>query len=67
MNTTPIPPETTPPTEPSTGLRLVRAGILIAGSALLGGLAVAFWNRKSLAKLRQPVTVPTTSQDVESE
>ena len=32
----------------------LKTGALIAGSAFLGGLAVVFWNRKSLARLRQP-------------
>lgn len=37
---------------------LLRTGLLIAGSALLGGLAVVLWHRKSLANLRQPVSEP---------
>ncbi|HEX4004851.1 MAG TPA: hypothetical protein VHX60_01625 [Acidobacteriaceae bacterium] len=60
---TPNPPISTPPK----GLHLLQTGFLIAGSALLGGLAVAFWNRKSLAKLRQPVTPPATPEDAETE
>ena len=31
----------------------LRTGLLMAGSALLGGLAVVLWNRKTLASLRQ--------------
>jgi hypothetical protein len=36
------------------GLRFLSAGLLVASSALFGGLAVALWDRKSLTKLRQP-------------
>ena len=32
----------------------LRTGLLIAGSMLLGGLAVVLWNRSSLSRLRQP-------------
>lgn len=39
---------------PRRSLQVLRTGLLVAGSALLGGLAVVFWNRKSLASLRQP-------------
>jgi hypothetical protein len=42
------------------GLRMLGTGLLIATSALFGGLAVAFWDRKSLAKLRQPSPPPPT-------
>jgi len=52
----------------SPGLRVFRTGLLIAGSALFGGLAVALWHRKVLAKLRQPVDVPeppSSSPDAE--
>lgn len=31
----------------------VRVGLIAAGSALLGGLAAAWWYRKTLSKLRQ--------------
>ncbi|MGC2640009.1 MAG: hypothetical protein WA294_22720 [Acidobacteriaceae bacterium] len=44
--------------------------MLIAGSALVGGLAVVFWNRKSLATLRQPeaeTSKPSTEQDDDTE
>jgi hypothetical protein len=33
---------------------LWRSGLLIATSAALGGIAVAVWNRRTLAKMRQP-------------
>jgi hypothetical protein len=52
----------------SPGLRALRTGLLIAGSALFGGLAVAFWHRKALTKLRQPVEYPeqpSSSPDAE--
>jgi hypothetical protein len=31
-----------------------RSGLLIATSAAFGGIAVAIWNRRTLAKMRQP-------------
>ncbi len=34
-------------------LQALQTGLLIAGSALLGGLAVVLWNRSSLSRLRQ--------------
>ena len=34
-------------------VQLIRTGLLIAGSAFLGGMAVVFWNQKSLTRLRQ--------------
>ena len=43
---------------------------LVAGSALLGGLAVVLWNRKTLANLRQPAAEsnrPPAIPDEESE
>ena len=33
---------------------LWRSGLLIATSAAFGGIAVAIWNRRTLAKMRQP-------------
>lgn len=52
---------------PRRGLRFLSAGLLIAGSALFGGVAVALWDRKSLAKLRQPAhrrpQAPLPSED----
>jgi len=62
------------PTDPETqadppahrGLHILQTGLLVTGSALLGGLAVALWHRKSLSKLREPN--PTTiEEDVERE
>ncbi|MGC2618437.1 MAG: hypothetical protein WA414_05300 [Acidobacteriaceae bacterium] len=63
-------PETNPDRPAHPGLRILEAGLLIAGSAFLGGLAVAFWHRKSLSKLRQPVTEPQLTpnqEDAETE
>jgi hypothetical protein len=37
-----------------------RSGILIATSAAFGGIAVAIWNRRTLAKMRQQ-TSPSDS------
>jgi hypothetical protein len=70
MNLLPDEPEETqkPPIRP--GIRVLRAGLLLAGSALLGGLAVVLWHRKSLDKLRQPLPVPESAsvgQDAEGE
>ena len=31
----------------------LRTGLLLAGSALFGGIAVALWNRRTLARMRQ--------------
>jgi hypothetical protein len=31
-----------------------RSGLLLATSAAFGGIAVAIWNRRTLAKMRQP-------------
>ena len=45
--------ETTPEV-PSGGKLLRRIG-LMAGSALLGGIAVALWNRHSLHRVRESV------------
>ena len=45
----------------------LRTGLLMAGSALLGGLAVVLWNRKSLANLRQPAAPSNQPPEVEDE
>jgi hypothetical protein len=61
------PPSETPPRR---GFHLLQTGFLLAGSALLGGLAVALWHRKSLAQLRQPVPAgdsASVQQDAEDE
>jgi hypothetical protein len=34
------------------GRKLWQTALLLAGSAVFGGLAVAFWNRKELAEMR---------------
>jgi hypothetical protein len=47
--------ESAPDQPPQPRLQAIRTGLLIAGSALLGGLAVVLWNRSSLSRLRQPV------------
>jgi hypothetical protein len=33
-------------------LGYLRTGLLLAGSAIFGGIAVAFWNRRTLAKMQ---------------
>jgi hypothetical protein len=58
MTTQPKDPETQPDRPAPLGLRILETGLLVAGSAFLGGLAVAFWHRKSLSKLRQPAIEP---------
>jgi hypothetical protein len=44
------------PDQPQSGAKLnaFLTGVIIAGSALVGGLAVVLWNRKALSGLRQP-------------
>jgi hypothetical protein len=70
MNQPSVEPEKQPETPARPGIRLLQTGLLVAGSALLGGLAVALWHRSSLAKLRQPVPTQVSSpaqQDAEDE
>ena len=33
----------------------LRTGFLVLGSALFGGIAVALWNRRTLASIRNPL------------
>jgi hypothetical protein len=47
-------PEPNPQEDPHRRFGGLRTGLLMAGSALLGGLAVVLWNRNTLANLRQP-------------
>jgi hypothetical protein len=70
MTTQPKDRETDSDRPANRGLRILETGLLVAGSAFLGGLAVAFWHRKSLSKLRQPETEPhpaPVEEDVETE
>jgi hypothetical protein len=48
------------------GLHILQTSLLVTGSALLGGLAVALWHRKSLSKLRELNPAPI-DEDVERE
>ena len=41
---------------------LWRSGLLIATSAAFGGIAVAIWNRRTLAKMRQQ-TPPDSDEE----
>jgi hypothetical protein len=52
VSTTPVqsPGESPAPSERP---NLWRSGLLIATSAAFGGIAVAIWNRRTLAKMRQ--------------
>jgi hypothetical protein len=61
MNPNSVEPENDPELRERLGFRLLKTGLLVAGSALLGGLAVVLWNRQSLIKLRQPAPVPNRS------
>ena len=60
----PVEPTAAPPRQ-----RPFRTGLLIATSALLGGLAVVLWNRNSLLRLRQPPQSgqPAAPEDSETE
>jgi hypothetical protein len=44
------------PETPSSGTKFKAflTGMIVAGSALVGGLAVVLWNRKALSGLRHP-------------
>lgn len=48
----PIPSPVPPPS--SFKLKAFLTGMILAGSALVGGLAVVLWHRKTLSGLRQP-------------
>jgi hypothetical protein len=50
MPNQPHDPETT---ASGTKLKAFLTGMIVAGSALVGGLAVVLWNRKTLSGLRQ--------------
>jgi hypothetical protein len=39
-----------------------RSGFLIATSAVFGGIAVAIWNRRTLAKMRQQTSPDDSGQ-----
>jgi hypothetical protein len=39
-----------------------RSGLLIATSAVFGGIAVAIWNRRTLAKIRQQTSSDDSGQ-----
>jgi hypothetical protein len=61
MNSLPEDPKQPSKENTRPGIRFLQTGILVAGSALLGGLAVALWHRQSLTKLRQPGPAPNSS------
>jgi hypothetical protein len=53
-----------------TKLKAFLTGAIIAGSALVGGLAVVLWNRQTLSGLRQqhePRKKPTSQPEDDSE
>lgn len=47
------PPAEAPDQNPPERRSFWRSGLLIATSAAFGGIAVAIWNRRTLAKMRQ--------------
>jgi hypothetical protein len=47
-------PQTAEKPKSGATLKAFVTGAIIAGSALVGGLAVVLWNRKALSGLRQP-------------
>jgi hypothetical protein len=58
------------PSQPGAKLNAFLTGVIIAGSALVGGLAVVLWNRKTLSGLRQPAEPgkkPSSQTDNEEE
>lgn len=62
--------ESTPESPSQPRLHALQTGLLIAGSALLGGLAVVLWNRSSLSRLRQAAETasrPPVSPDEEDD
>jgi hypothetical protein len=65
MPTSPEKPDQVPP---GSKLKAFVTGAIIAGSALVGGLAVVLWNRKALSGLRQSHPNKTPAQpDVDEE
>ena len=58
-------PETEQPEKPvKPGKTVVpwRTGLLMGGSALLGGIAVVLWNRRLLSDLRAEIKPPPTME-----
>ncbi len=59
---------TTLPEAPEEGISMSerrnvwRSGLLIATSAVFGGIAVAIWNRRTLAKIRQQTSPDDSGQ-----
>lgn len=47
--------------------RILRTVLLFAGSAVFGGLAVALWDRKTLAAMRRKEEEPVTPARVRDE
>ena len=50
------PAPNSPPSVEKPGV--VRTALLVAGSAVFGGIAVALWHRRTLAKMRQNPAEP---------
>lgn len=59
------------PSTPKLSKRILRTALMMGGSALLGGLTVAIFNRKQIASMRQaqanspqPVPKPPEEEEV---
>jgi hypothetical protein len=57
------PPQNTDPPQSGAKLKAFLTGMIVAASALVGGLAVVLWNRKALSGLHQadPRKKPSSS------
>lgn len=54
-------PSTSVPAPQAEKPSLLRTGLIVAGSALFGGIAVALWNRHTLARMRQSPVIDETA------
>ncbi len=48
----------------SRAVGLVQVGLIAAASAVMGGVAAAWWHRKTLAKLQNPIIVPDIQNSI---
>ncbi len=46
--------------------KLIEIGLVAAASALAGGLAAAWWHRKTLTKLQNPIVPSNIQKSVEA-
>jgi len=54
-------------TPPKSERKFLHTSLLIAGSALFGGLAVALWNRRTLTQMRREVPDSEINPPVEKD